>query len=235
MHKLIAFFVVLSNYSAMVQGLGISMQHITASTLRAAMLVVIFGTVAQAQPATVPRQLEVTPSIPQTVRLLAGTAIELEFVETLNSKTSVTGQTFALRLRQPVTIGEQIVVAAGAMGGGEVIDAARAGMGGRSGKLILSGRYLQVQGQRVRVRGLQSVLAGQDRSRIAVNTALLIPYVGFLGGFIQGGDIEVTSGTHARAFLANDLVLNVPSQSSAPPTSPVSTAQTSTPEAKGTP
>jgi hypothetical protein len=58
----------------------------------------------------------------QTTKVPAGTIIELEFIETLSSATSKTGQTFALRLREPITIDGQPVVPAGTMGGGEVIE-----------------------------------------------------------------------------------------------------------------
>jgi hypothetical protein len=150
--------------------------------------------------------------LPKTHRVPAGTVIELEFSQTLSSKSNTTGQLFPLRLREPIMIDGQIVVPVGAIGGGEVLDASRAGMGGKSGKLIVSGRFVEVQGQRVRIRGLQGVLAGTDNSR-AATTIVLIPYVGILGGFIQGGDVEIASGTAARAQLAADLVVTVPMQS----------------------
>src|SRR5262245_21652023 len=66
-----------------------------------------------------------------TVRIPAGTVIAVEITEALSSRTSQMGQTFALRLAEPITINDEIVVPAGAVGGGEVIDAHRSGMGGR--------------------------------------------------------------------------------------------------------
>jgi hypothetical protein len=196
---------------------------------------VVLATANQALPSTAMAQEVSVAAQVQTVRVPAGTAVELEFVDTLNSKTNTTGQLFAVRLREPIVVDGQIVVPAGAIGGGEVIDASRAGMGGRAGKLILSGRFLEVQGQRVRIRGLQSVLAGQDRSRTAVNTALLVPYVGFLGGFIQGGEIEVSSGTAARAFLATDFILSPPIQSTQPEVTTPPAPPSTNPEVKGNP
>lgn len=187
----------------------------------ASILGLAFGSAALASgPINMP-QAVVTAAVPQTIRVPAGTVVELEFIDALSSKTSTTGQTFGLKLSQPVVIDGQSIIPAGAIGGGEVIDASRSGMGGRSGKLIVSGRFLEVQGQRVRIRGLQSVLAGQDRSRTAVNTVIVF---GVLGTFIQGGDVEISAGTSARAQLAVDLVVTVPIQSTqteVPTTAPV--------------
>jgi hypothetical protein len=203
--------------------------------LRALIFGAVLASAIQALPSPALAQ-EVNGTVgPKTVRVSSGAVVELEFAETLSSKANTTGQLFALRLREPIVVDGQIVVPAGMMGGGEVIDASRAGMGGRSGKLILSGRFLEIQGQRVRIRGLQSVLAGEDRSRTAVNTAILVPYVGFLGGFIQGGDIEVSSGTAARASLAMDLVVLVPIQTTPSETPTAPTSSSTTQEVKGNP
>lgn len=145
--------------------------------------------------------------VPQSIRISAGTTIVVEFTETLSSRTSQTGQLVALRLAEPIVVDGLTIVEAGATGGGEVIDAARSGIGGRNGKLIISGRYIEVAGQRARIRGLQAVLAGEDNSREAVNTMIVVPYVGWVGGFITGGEIEIPAGTRAQARLAADVVV----------------------------
>lgn len=211
-----ALFSVLVTFSLVVifvMLLGDKMRAFDVITLRAALLVAVATILSQALPQDVLAQTENSAASLQTTKVPAGTIIELEFIETLSSATSKTGQTFALRLREPITIDGQPVVPAGTMGGGEVIDASRSGMGGRSGKLILSGRYLEFQGQRVRIRGLQSISAGKDRSRTVVNATILVPQVGFLVGFIQGGETVVTSGTVATAQLATDLIVPTPAQS----------------------
>jgi hypothetical protein len=211
------------------------MRYFRSNTFRAALLGAFLAFPIQGVATSVQAQSVNTIVASSTVRIPAGTKVELEFVETLSSKINTTGQTFALRLRDPIVIDGQIVVPAGALGGGEVIDAGRSGMGGRSGKLILSGRFLEYQGQRVRIRGLQSVLAGDDRSRTAVNTVILVPYVGFLGGFIQGGDIEVPSGTRAQAQLATDIIISTPPQLPQPAAQTSTPASTTTPAEKGNP
>jgi hypothetical protein len=191
--------------------LGGIMRTFEVNSIRAALLVAILIFFGPVLPQNVSAQ-ENTGATLESIKIPAGTTVQLEFVETMSSATSKTGQTFALRLREPIMIDGRPVVPAGTMGGGEVIDASRSGIGGRSGKLILSGRFIEFQGQRVRIRGLQSLLAGTDRSRTVVNATILVPQVGFLVGFIQGGDIVVPVGTAATAQLATDLIVSVPAQ-----------------------
>lgn len=142
-----------------------------------------------------------------TIRIPAGHTVIMEFTETLSSRTSQTGQLVGLRLAEPIIVDGVTIAEAGALGGGEVIDAARSGIGGRSGKLIVSGRFLELGGQRARIRGLQVVIAGDDNSREAVNTMILVPYVGWMGGFITGGEIEIPAGTRAQARFSADVVV----------------------------
>jgi hypothetical protein len=136
-----------------------------------------------------------------TLDIAAGTPIVVEIVTPLSSTTSQTGQTFELRLLEPVMVGDQIAIPAGTMGGGEVIDAAPSGMGGRQGKLVVSGRYLDLNGQRIRIRGMTLNVSGQ--SMVNTSTAVsLMPYVGVVGGFIRGGNIEIPTGSRADARIA---------------------------------
>jgi hypothetical protein len=54
---------------------------------------------------------------------------------------------------------------------------------------------------------------GDDKTGV-VMAASFIPYVGFLGVFLHGGEIEIPAGTLARAKLAGDVPV---AQSAAPP------------------
>jgi len=145
-------------------------------------------------------------SVPGAVRLAAGAQIEVELVDTLGSSTNKLGDRFKIRLVEPVSSQGQTVIAPGAMGEGEVIDVARAGMGGKQGKLIISARYLDLNGRRVRVRGMTFMTSGKSRVDLATGV-LLIPYVGLTAGFIKGGEIEIPAGARATVRLAEDLDL----------------------------
>jgi hypothetical protein len=150
------------------------------------------------------------------LKIPAGTIVSLELVDALSSTTSHVGDLFALRLVEPILIGGREVAPAGALGGGEVIDAAPSGWGGRQGKLILSARYLEIGGQRVRMRSMQMSAAGDDRSVSALTVAsvagAISPVGVFAGMFVTGGEIEIPAGARATARIAADI--HVPELSS---------------------
>ncbi|MGQ0532210.1 MAG: hypothetical protein ACT4OF_05900 [Caulobacteraceae bacterium] len=147
-----------------------------------------------------------------TIRVPAGTVIQVEITEALSSETSQQEQLFGLRLAEPIIIDGREVVPAGALGGGEVIDAHPSAFGGRPGRLIISGRYIEIGGQRARIRAMQVTRAGEDR----VNAALAVGIaVGLPAYLIQGGEVHVPVGTRAAARLAVDV--DVPIEAVAAP------------------
>ncbi|TCS18089.1 hypothetical protein [Caulobacter sp. BK020] len=162
----------------------------------------------QADASGPPPAVAASPVPETTLRLPAGAQVEVELVDTLSSRVNKLGDRFALRLAQPISSRGVDVVAAGATGQGEVIDAARAGMGGRQGKLIISARYLDLNGRRVRIRGMTFMASGKSRVDLATGV-LLAPYVGVAAAFIQGGEIEIPAGARATVRLAEDVELPV--------------------------
>lgn len=143
---------------------------------------------------------------PQTLRLAAGTPLEIELADTLSSGASKLGDRFTIRLTQAISRDGADVVAAGAMGQGEVIDVARAGINGKQGKLIIAARSLDLNGRQVRVRGLSLMAAGKSRVDLATG-ALLVPYASPIALLIKGGDIEMPAGTRAMVRLVEDVDL----------------------------
>jgi len=156
------------------------------------------GTTAAPVPA------EAAAPAPGAVRLVAGTEFEVELTELLSSRTSKLGDKFAIRLAAPVVVDGVEVVPAGAVGQGEVIDVASAGLGGKQGKLIVAARHLELNGVPVRVRGMTFTVSGT--SRVDMATVAVIA-VGAVGYFIQGGNIEIPAGTRATVRLAKDVDL----------------------------
>lgn len=147
-----------------------------------------------------------TPAAPASIRIPAGTMVQFELTEALSSETSTQEQLFGLRLTEPIIVDGREVAPAGALGGGEVIDAHPSAFGGRPGRLIVSGRFIEIGGQRARIRGMQITAAGDHR----VNEALavsMIPYAGIAGIFIQGGEVEIPVGARGVARLAADVDL----------------------------
>lgn len=148
------------------------------------------------------------PITTRTVRLPAGTQIEIELVDGLSSKTSQIAERFAIRLAEPISVDGSVVLASGATGEGEVIDVAAAGINGKQGKLNISARYLDLDGRRVRIRGMALISTGTSRVDLATGM-LLVPYVGLATVFVRGGNIELPAGTRATARLAEDVELQV--------------------------
>lgn len=142
-----------------------------------------------------------TAAPPTSIRIPAGTVVEVELTEALSSVTSQREQTFGLRLAEPIVVDGRVVVPAGAPGGGEVIDAHASAFGGREGRLIISGRYLEIAGQRVRIRGMQITAAGE---RGTAERIMMIPYANVAAIFIHGGEVEIPAGARGMARLAVD-------------------------------
>lgn len=165
-----------------------------------------------------------------TVEVPANTPILLEFTEALSSRTAQTGYMFGLRLAEPIVINGEVVVPAGLIGGGEVIDAHHSGMGGRQGVLTLSGRFIDIRGQRIRIRGMQVFSAGEDNTREAVNTTILVGgAVGAtIGLLIQGGEVEIPVGARAQARTA--IAFSAPAPSSPSEASPSEASIESSPD-----
>jgi hypothetical protein len=138
------------------------------------------------------------------VHIPAGTVVHVALVDPLSSRTSHIGDTFALRLVDPIIVDGREVVAAGAAGGGEVIDAAASGFGGRQAKLIVSARFLEINGQRVRIHGMQLTAVGAPRDNEAMVVSM-IPYVGVVGIFVHGDEIDMPAGANGPARIATDV------------------------------
>ena len=94
---------------------------------------------------------------PTADRLPAGSLVTIELVEAVSSATAKRGDTFAIRLAKPIVVGEAVVVPAGTLGRGEVIDAASGApklmKPAKPSKLILAARYLEFDGSRIPLRG----------------------------------------------------------------------------------
>ena len=170
-----------------------------------AMYLLLQDTPVQNTPVAGAASVVSAPAAPGGVRrLTAGSALVVELVAPLSSATSHLGDRFAFRVVEPIKIDGAQVVGAGAMGEGEVIDAAHAGMAGAAGKLVLSARRIDLDGRSAPVRGLTLMAAGQRRVGL-VSGALLVPYVGVSALLIRGGEVEVPAGTRYSVKLAQDV------------------------------
>jgi hypothetical protein len=161
-------------------------------------------TADMAAPVTVPTA---PPAADPAIAIPAGTRLVLELVAPVSSKTATPGEPIAFRLRQPLLLGDRVLMPAGATAGGLVIHAQKAGAYGKAGELLLAVRYVEANGVRIALRALEPI-RGTDRSRTvtAVSAGLsVVPYAGLLVGFVHGGQINVPAGTPFVAKVAKPV------------------------------
>jgi hypothetical protein len=144
-----------------------------------------------------------------TLRLPMNTLVVFEFVTPLSSKTAKADQMFPIRLLRPIIVDGRIVVPAGTMGEGQVIQAAKSGWGGKAGELVVTARYLDFGGVRIPLRRFRMGQpdTGEDRKDEAFVATMVVPVAGF---FMNGGEKEVAPGTRANAIVAADTDISLP-------------------------
>lgn len=168
------------------------------------------GIAAPAPPGGDPAPATTAPSACCTVA--SRTLLEIEILDTLNSKDNRNGQSFNFRLAAPLTIDGRVLIPAGTPGVGEVVHAARARAMGKAGELILAARYLDLNGTRVPLRTLRfGREQGRDNSgtvnTIGMVSAATVPVASMVAFLISGGEVRVPAGTRATAQIATELVL----------------------------
>jgi hypothetical protein len=142
----------------------------------------------------------------------------VELTEAVSSKTAVEGGRFGIRLAQDLQVDGHPVLLAGAVGYGEVIDAAAGGIAGRPGKLVLVARSLDAGPVHVPLRGFHLGASGRDSSKLAIGLTAT-PYVGVLALAIPGGNVAYPAGTRVTAKVAADVPIS-PLGAPIPPAGP---------------
>jgi len=170
-----------------------------------------------APPATQTPAAEATPAC---CVVPAGTVVELEVTEAVSTKTHKRGDKFGLRLAAPIVIDGKTLAAEGAVGAGEVVHAAKAGMAGKAAELIVAGRYLNVQGVIVPLRGFNIAVHSKSQTDEATAAVILVGVVGLL---VKADEIQVTRGAQATAKVATAVTLPPP-----PPPAAANSPSTST-------
>lgn len=133
--------------------------------------------------------------------LAANTAIELETLDAVSSRTSKTGDFFKLKVRADVLAADgAILIPAGTPAVGQVVHAARSGGGGKAGELILAARYVELAQGQVKLRSGFGA-AGKARVGATLATSMV---VGPFAMLIKGKDLELPAATPLSARLALD-------------------------------
>ena len=185
------------------------------------MALALFGAItanAQIAPETSVVIAQVTPSaqaapVPCTDCISALTPVELVIDAHLGSKISRTGATFPLHMGKPILVAGREVIAAGAVGEGEVIHAKKAGGMGAAGELVLAARFVLVDGRLLKLRSMRVAMAGKDAIHTVdtINAASVVSPlpIGIIGFFMSGSNVVVPKGTSAEAKTAADFPLSL--------------------------
>jgi hypothetical protein len=161
---------------------------------------------ASAQLAVTLTQAPAAPADP-CCKLAALTPVELEIVTPASTKTSRMGEEIRIRVVEPVSAGDKVLIPSGTEGFAEVIQVSRGGFGGKAGELVIGAPYLNLAGQRINLKRFRyGSASGKDRTGQAV---IATAVVGLVGMFVSGGNIDIASGTRANAVLTTDTLIPV--------------------------
>lgn len=163
-----------------------------------------------AQDPTEVAPVDVVAAAPACCVVPAGTEVAIELVSAVGTKTMKSGFAFDIRLAAPVIVDGQVIIPAGTMGVGRVVQASGPGIGGKGAKLVVSADYLTVAGGAVPLQGLQLTGTGKDHSMAANILGLggiAFAPIGLAGIAVTGDNVEIPAGTIASARIARTLAL----------------------------
>lgn len=161
--------------------------------------------VATVVPAT-PQATIISPAAGSVLR--AGTEIPLRMEEGLNSndKTLREGQQFHMAVASDVMLGGLVVIPAGSLAMGEIIDLRHKGMWGKSGHISARALNVRVGGRLIRLTGNFDE-HGTTGTAGVVSAIVFVPIAGF---FMTGTSAKIPAGAGVRAFLDEDLTVAAP-------------------------
>lgn len=165
------------------------------------------GKTAAPTPAPMPAPMP-APAAPQKLLLKEGSDVSLKFAQDLSSKTANDDDTVSLVLDKDITVGDAVVVKAGAKAVGTITHAKKAGMMGKGGELNLRLDYLILQDGQLRLRGTKGK-EGEGKVGAAVALTVLFGPIGLIK---HGKNVEVKQGTPLQAYTDENYTFTLPLQ-----------------------
>jgi hypothetical protein len=126
--------------------------------------------------------------------------VKLTFAQGLNSSTAEDGDRVEFVLAEDLKVGDVVVAKAGSKAFGEVSNARRSGMLGKSGELNIRMDSLAAGDIRIPLRESQEDDSGSSR---ALNPIGLIKH---------GKEVEIPQGAPLKAYVSDDVMLPPESQ-----------------------
>ena len=143
------------------------------------------------------------PAPGATATLPALTPVLIQFDEKVSSDQNRNGDRFRFHVAADVRVGDLVVIPMGTPGVGEVIHAAKSGVAGKAGELIVAARYVTVGTKNVRLRSFAAG-TGQNLANVANWTSI---FVGMPSLLIQGGKMTMPQNMLAAARTAETVTL----------------------------
>jgi hypothetical protein len=135
---------------------------------------------------------------PPTVAVPVDSEVHLVLDVPVSTRTAKPGDTFSLHVAEALSADGRILIPAGAHAIGQVIHAQKAGAFGKAGELIVTVRYVEIDGRQIK---LHKLVPRVGRDRTAAGTAVAAA-VGPFGAFVRGGQIDLPVGSAMTSFLA---------------------------------
>ena len=164
------------------------------------------------QPAEAATAEPAQPAAPSEIILPALSPVNLVVVDEISSKTAVTGAPVQLKLASPIYVTSDLGVPAGTKVEGMVIHAAKGGMGGKSGELLIGAKRIIVSDTvSIPLRSFKLGPAeGKDNEALAMGMAIAGGAIGGVASmFITGGSAKVPAGSAANAKTKADTAIPV--------------------------
>lgn len=188
------------------------------SNYSAILALAILGTMpaAMAQDATIEAPMMIAPrAAVNTVVLPANTEVLLSMNETITTKGDAldVGSTFALSVVHDVMLGDYVIIPAGARAMGEVTWMTSKGAFGKSGKMDIALRYVEVNGRRIPLTGTYR----QEGEGNTVATVGGVIAAGVFAAFITGKSGVIPQGRELMARTKSDLPVQLAGAPTAAP------------------
>jgi len=205
-------------------------------------------------PSPVPASVSTAPIVAQPVEtagiaLPANTEITLSVNEELNSRRSHEHDTFNLSVVNDVRLGDYVVIPAGTRAVGEITWLTGRGMFGKSGKMDVALRYIDLNGRQIPIEG---TFRQEGEGNTVATVAAVVLVAPIAGLFITGHSAVIPAGrqltVHTREALAVSLpadatfsnpvrvsLASAPAADAAPAEAPVADAAVESPAPSGTP
>jgi hypothetical protein len=154
-----------------------------------------------------------------TVTIPRGTLVEIETAYRISSQEIQASEAISFKVVNPVQVGENTVIAAGAIATGRVVQASRGGHFGRAGRLVWKMETVNaVDDSRIPIQANGRIVGDSKGAKVATQVvltgALLWPIapVALLHGFKRGENAYLAQGRRYEVIVSADTNVRLSSQ-----------------------